>query len=265
MFRSTLAKCLTKLSHRMKPNIPDRTNQPMMPKTVIEPLSPSLECNRGPSSSGNEESAQFVSQGAEGIVDLGASLSVIGENQFKELCRNLPKSYQESMKMAPCDISFRFGNDSTVRGTQAVFLPLGKWWMKLIVVPSNTPFLIGNSLFRTLGAIIDTNKHEVFFQKLNCTVPISLSERRLFMLDLVELIRRLPRMNLSEQKEISAQLVCQCVSEKPVENIPDAQCRPEMNSPFGPEEDANIAPHTTQASPCSDLRLETILPTLVFA
>ena len=106
----------------------------------------------------NEESAQFVSQGAEGIVDLGASLSVIGEGQFQESCQHLPPSFQNSMKMAPCDISFRFGNDSTVRGTKAVYIPLGQWWMKLIVVPSNTPFLIANSLFRNLGAIIDTNK-----------------------------------------------------------------------------------------------------------
>ena len=74
--------------------------------------------------------------------------------------------------------------------------------MKLIVVPSNTPFLIANSLFRNLGAIIDTSKSEVHFQKLNCTVPIRLSERRLFMLDLVELIRRIPRINPQDQKEI---------------------------------------------------------------
>ena len=105
-------------------------------------------------------------QGAEGIVDLGASLSVIGEIQFQELCNHLPLKFQQSMKTAPCDISFRFGNDSTVSGKKAVYLPLGQWWMKLIVVPSNTPFLIANSMFRTLGAIINTNTQEIYFSEI---------------------------------------------------------------------------------------------------
>ena len=207
-----LAKCLSKLTHRMQPSKTDRVTSAMDVKPMVEPLSVENRLDHPPSV--DEESAHFVSQGAEGIVDLGASLSVIGESQFQELCRHLPLDYQKSMKMAPCDISFRFGNDSTVQGTQAMFLPLGKWWMKLIVVPSNTPFLIANSLFRTLGAIIDTNKCEVHFLKLNCTVPIRLSERRLFMLDMVELIRRTPRINPQDQKEMSPQFICQCVSEK---------------------------------------------------
>ena len=37
--------------------------------------------------------------------------------------------------------------------------------MKVIVVPSNTPFLIANSVFRSLGAANDTDANQIFFQK----------------------------------------------------------------------------------------------------
>ena len=218
-FHHTIAKCLGKLSHRMKTPIPDRMIPPSMKP---EPLSRSHADSDLGSPPVNEETAQFVSQGAEGIVDLGASLSVIGESQFQELCNHLPLEFQKSMKTAPCDISFRFGNNSTVRGKKAVYLPLGQWWMKLIVVPSHTPFLIANSMFRTLGAIINTNKQEIYFQKLRCTVPMSLSDRRLFMLDLVELIRRIHPMKSEGQKEMSPQFVCQCVSEGQESNNQDS-------------------------------------------
>jgi hypothetical protein len=56
--------------------------------------------------------------------------------------------------------------------------------MKVIVVPSQTPFLIANSVFRALGAVIDTASERIFFQKLGRSIPISLSERNLFCLDL---------------------------------------------------------------------------------
>ena len=66
----------------------------------------------------------FVSQGTFGIVDLGASMSVIGLKQFEELCNALPASVKCRMQEAPCAVSFRFGNNSTVTGKRAVFFQL---------------------------------------------------------------------------------------------------------------------------------------------
>ena len=123
LFRHTIAKCLDQLSHRMPHPNPDM-KPPLMQSPIPEPLSPDTVSNGWSSHVVNEESIHFVSQGAEGIVDLGASLSVIGEGQFQELCSHLPKTFQQLMKTAPCDISFRFGNDSTVRGKKAVYIPL---------------------------------------------------------------------------------------------------------------------------------------------
>ena len=82
-FHHTIAKCLGKLSHRMKTPIPDRVIPPSMKP---EPLSRSHVDSDLGSPPVNEETAQFVSQGAEGIVDLGASLSVIGESHSFKSC-----------------------------------------------------------------------------------------------------------------------------------------------------------------------------------
>ena len=97
-------------------------------------------------------------------------MSVIGARQFQELCQALPKTIKTQMREAPCQVSFRFGNDSTVTGRKAVFFPIGPQWIKIVVVPSNTPFLIANSVFRSLGAVIDTGANLIYFKKL---VPIN--------------------------------------------------------------------------------------------
>ena len=137
----------------------------------------------------SEESINFVSQGTYGIVDLGASMSVIGQSQFTDLCQMLPKSVLQSMKEAPCAINFRFGNDSSVMGKRSVFFPVGDRWIKVVIVPSNTPFLIANSVFRSLGAVIDTGLNQIFFKALGRTVPIEITDRKLYRLDLLDLLQ----------------------------------------------------------------------------
>ena len=93
------------------------------------------------------------------------------------------------MKEAPCQVSFRFGNNSTVNGTRAIYFPVGSKWIKVVIVPTNTPFLIANSVFRNLRAAIDTAKGEVLFQEIGIRVPMKLSERKLFQIDLLDLLK----------------------------------------------------------------------------
>lgn len=187
-----------------------RKHEMKSPSITPRPLSPEIPSS--PQSELAEEIAHFASCGASGIVDLGASLSVIGNQQFKDLCQYLPSSILSLMKEAPCSVNFRFGNSSTVHGNRAVFIPLGHMWMKVIVVPSDTPFLIANSVFRKLGAVIDTQHNTIHFRELKCTVPISLSDRRLYMLDLLELIQNIPDGSICGAKP-TAQTVCQCITE----------------------------------------------------
>ena len=159
-----------------------------------------------------------MSEGSLGIVDLGASLSVIGQSQFDDLCKHLPKQVLQSMKETPCQVRFRFGNDSSVTGTRAIFFPVGAYWIKVVVVPSNTPFLIANSVFRALGAVIDTEEATIFFKKLNCRLPIQLSDRRLYRLDLVQLLTCCPPQKTAARPE---QIACHTIPNP--EDHPDTQ------------------------------------------
>ena len=93
---------------------PDVRN-PLSHKTVV------VACKPEPTLS--EETVHFASHGTHGIVDLGASMSVIGERQFQELCQVLPLSIKKTMQEASCSVSFRFGNDSTRGRSPSSLLP----------------------------------------------------------------------------------------------------------------------------------------------
>ena len=96
------------------------------------------------------ETTLFVSHGPYGIVDLGASQTVIGEQQVAELLENLPSDIRARVREVPCQTVFRFGNSSTVMCIRALLVPLAKWDVKICIVKSRTPFLISNNVFRTL-------------------------------------------------------------------------------------------------------------------
>ena len=131
----------------------------------------------------------FASHGTLGIVDLGASQSVMGFQQKDELLRQLPSELRQQVFESPVAMSFRFGNNGTVTCDHALMIPIGNIWLRIAVVPTVTPFLISNNVFRQLGAIIHTAKQQVHFEKLGCTVPLQLSERKLFLLDICEMAR----------------------------------------------------------------------------
>ena len=184
MLTHRLQAVLRKMNEGPKPEKhrkPDVRN-PLSHKTVV------VACKPEPTLS--EETVHFASHGTHGIVDLGASMSVIGERQFQELCQVLPLSIKKTTQEASCSVSFRFGNDSTVVGRRAVYFPVGSKWIKVVIVPTNTPFLIANSVFRSLGAIIDVAKQQIRFEELGKTVPIRLTDRKLFRLDLMDLLQK---------------------------------------------------------------------------
>ena len=180
----------------------------MMKSPHRDPLPKVRDINQGFVKS--EEGANVVTSGSFGIVDLGASMSVIGEISWKILFKQMPTTVQNQIRQAPCTVSFRFGNDSVVQGNQAVYIPIGKYWLKLIIVPSNTPFLIANSVFRKLGAVIDTESNQIHFRKLGCSLRITLSERKLYLLDLLDLILQANRQNVSAAETVKTSDILQC-------------------------------------------------------
>ena len=137
-----------------------------------------------------EHPSFFASCQTYGIVDLGASQTVMGQHQVPEFLESLPPHTRTRVYEGPANMTFRFGNNGTVACSKAIFVPISKVWMKIAIVQSQTPFLISNSVFRNLDAIVDTGKQQIEFRKLGCTVPVRLSERKLFLLDIKELIEK---------------------------------------------------------------------------
>ena len=134
------------------------------------------------------EPVLFASQGCCGIVDLGASQSVMGHHQAGEFLAELPEEVRRRVKEQKVSMTFRFGNNSTITSQKAILIPVGSVWLRIALVETKTPFLISNSVFRSLGAVIDTHNQVVHFEKLGCSVPLRLSERRLFTMSIADLI-----------------------------------------------------------------------------
>ena len=131
----------------------------------------------------------FASHGTVGIVDLGASQTVMVCHQQEEFLSQLPREIRDQVQYRPVTMSFRFGNNGTVTCDTAMLVPVGPIWLKIALVPSTTPFLISNNVFRQLHAVIHTAQQKVVFEKLGCEVPLKLSDRKLFVMDLCDMIR----------------------------------------------------------------------------
>ena len=176
------------------------------------------------------QEAMFVSQGCQGIVDLGASQTVMGEYQLGEFLRDLPKDVRAKVREQKVSMTFRFGNNSTVACDRAILVPVQRYWIRIAIVKSKTPFLLSNSMFRKLGAIIDTKRHVVHFEEVPCTVTLSITERKLFTLSVAELI----------------EVAQKCPSPTPVEPIPEnvliTECVSESQS--FPKHEAGSPKHT---------------------
>ena len=164
--------------------------------------------------------ACFASHGTCGVVDLGASQNVMGTIHLSAFLDQLGPKVRSRVRKGPCQLTFRFGNSATVSSQQALYLPLGSFWIRIALVPGSTPFLLSNALFRSLGAVIDTEEHSVWFRKLQCQVKLTLSERNLFLLDLAHL------MQLTQAPSAESQVECLIARETAAqtsEHVADAQ------------------------------------------
>ena len=95
------------------------------------------------------DSVCFASHGSFGIVDLGATKTVIGSNLVSGLLEHLQPSIRSQITRCPCHVTFRFGNHGTLQSTQAIVIPIHGLLLKIAVVPGSTPLLLSNTLLRT--------------------------------------------------------------------------------------------------------------------
>ena len=137
------------------------------------------------------EDVHFASFSSYGVVDLGASKTVIGSQCLKDLMKALPKNIVQKCYRTPCVINFRFGNQGMLTSDWAFVVPLSpKLHLKIAVVDGATPFLLSSALLRTIGAVIDTSKDVMWCRRFNCSVSLHLTDRGLFLLDMKELLQK---------------------------------------------------------------------------
>ena len=130
----------------------------------------------------------FASYGTAGILDLGASKTVIGSQHVASLIDHLDPQIRNKIRRCPCKITFRFGNQGLLTSSQALVLPIGSLRLKVAVVPGGTPFLLSNTLMRALHANIDCRNQQLYSPKFGKPVSLTLSKRGLFLLDVNEMI-----------------------------------------------------------------------------
>ena len=136
-----------------------------------------------------DELVCFASHGCCGIVDLGATKTVIGSNLVGDLLNELNPEVRKQVTKCACQINFRFGNQGMLQSKYAIVIPIFGFKLKVAIVPGSTPFLLSNTLLRAIGAVIDTDNHTIFARKIKHQMPIRLTSKGLFLLDLNDLAR----------------------------------------------------------------------------
>ena len=129
----------------------------------------------------------FASSGTVGVVDLGASQTVMGHQQLKELLDQLPPSIRVQVRRVPCQIVFRFGNHQTLTSKNALLLPLKGQWIRIAIVNGNTPFLLSSSFLKCIKAVIDTEEGTLWSKLLDRFLHIERNTKELFLMDINQL------------------------------------------------------------------------------
>ena len=183
-----------------------------MPRNVISKSNPE-SLSRETSESQNADIAEscpaalFASSGTVGVVDLGASQSVIGSKQVPELMSNLPEKIRKAVRRSACSLVFRFGNHQTLQSRTALMFPLQGSWFRVAVVEGQTPFLLSSQfLKRTLKAVIDVDEGTLWSKTLNRYILIEETAKNLFLMDLNQLWETMaPTLQVQVQEPNSAQ------------------------------------------------------------
>eukprot|EP00435_Cladocopium_sp_Y103_P007736 s2683_g2.t1 len=169
------------LKKRLNHVTPRLLRNPKMPHASHEVKVPSSDPNVPREIDGH---CLFCSTGTIGVVDLGASQSVIGSDQLKELLEQLPPHIHRQVKRQPVDLTFRFGNHQTLQSKVAVHFPLQQQWFRVAVVPGKTPFLLSSNFLQGLKAAIDTHECTLWNKVLQRYIPVQQNAKNLMLMDI---------------------------------------------------------------------------------
>ena len=131
-----------------------------------------------------ENPSLFCSVGSTGVVDLGASQTVIGSEQVADLLKEVPQEIRKQVRRQAVNLTFRFGNHQTLKSTTALYFPLQGSWFRVAIVPGPTPFLLSRSFLKQIKAVVDADKGSVWSKTLGRFMDCSTSEKDLVMMNI---------------------------------------------------------------------------------
>ena len=147
------------------------------PKVAV-PMSPT------PKSSQEDADAFFASHDTWGILDTGATKTVMGSSHVSSFLQHVDPSIRKQIQRCPCDVVFRFGNQGALKSEHAMVVPVCGFHLKIAIVPGTTPFLISNTLLRALGAMVDTGRNQLILPQHNAEIPLKLTDKGLYLIDM---------------------------------------------------------------------------------
>ena len=168
-----------------------------------------------------ERKLRSVSQaiGCPGIIDTGASKTVIGQRKIKALVESMPLEIQKQMNWKKSETMFRFGNNAVLPSVGALYLPFGKRWMRIEVVEGDTPFLLSNSFLRSIDADVCIRNSSLRLNQLGIEVPLTVNQKGLFMVQLAEVISAFSREHMTQSCEVVTNVITEQQPQQKPENI----------------------------------------------
>jgi hypothetical protein len=133
-----------------------------------------------------------------GIIDTGASKSVIGQKKVKSLLHSLPTAVQTQVHWGSSNTVFRFGNNGTLPSVGALYIPFGARWMRLEVVKGETPFLLSNAFLKATAADVCSSSCELFFTESGIRVPLHVNSKGLYTVELADVLKAVGKCTNSE-------------------------------------------------------------------
>ena len=168
----------------------------------------------GPSrTSLSDETVLSAEVGCPGIIDTGASKSVIGQRKVKKLIASLPANVRHRVQWGKSDTVFRFGDKATLSSVGAVYIPCGACWMRLEVVSGDTPFLLSNAFLKATAADVSSRNSELIFHQHGCTVLFQVNPKGLFTVELSEVLKALSKTDGERQIVGSCEVVTYATNE----------------------------------------------------
>ena len=135
-----------------------------------------------------KETVLIATVGAEGVVDTGASRTVVGSDRVKGILASLSTECRRNIRQVASKVTFRFGNSGTLDSKHALLIPTsGSAWIRVEVVQGATPLLISKRFLRELDAIIHVRRGLIEIS--GAYVQMRVDSKGLSVVDFAELMQ----------------------------------------------------------------------------